>query len=289
MSHPLLAKSAPNRTAGGLCLCPRFGAIILGGETTKVNKRMQEEYKDEFLVKSTKTLGTLVIKRVSKELAKEMIIANHYSHKWNGGFGVYSYGIYRAEDLNRCLGVAAYGYMKNPRAKIFEHPNPKAWMIELNRMWISDELGHNAETVLIGASLKLLRRADPNIVAVQSFADGRLGCGTIYKASNFDYFGYHRTIFLRNKRSGEVVHQQILTDTTAKTGYLRANMAYLLGDFDIFRVKTYRYIYVFDRRNFRFSLKQQASPPYERGEEPFDWGRDREAIKAKMAELLTAI
>ncbi len=58
---------------------------------------MQEEYRGEFLVRSTKALGTLVIKRVSKDLAKDMIIANHYSHKWNGGFGVFSYGIYRAD------------------------------------------------------------------------------------------------------------------------------------------------------------------------------------------------
>ena len=58
-------------------------------------------------------------------------------------------------------------------------------------MWIDDTLGKNAESVLIAASLKLLRKADPNIVAVQSFADGRLGCGTIYKASNFRYYGFH--------------------------------------------------------------------------------------------------
>ncbi len=127
------------------------------------------------IVKETSSLGKLIIKGVPKEKAKCMIVENHYSHKWcDGGFGKYNFGIFRAEEPDKCLGVAVYGYMKNPKAKIFTHSNPQAWMCELNRMWIDDALGKNAESVLIAASLKLLRKADPNIVAVQSFADGRL-------------------------------------------------------------------------------------------------------------------
>ena len=101
------------------------------------------------------------------------------------------------------------------------------------------------------ASIRLLRKTDPDIVAVQSFADGRLGCGTIYKAANFRYYGFHHTRFLRNKRTGEITHEQILTDTTSSSGYLRANVAFLLGDFEIFVVKTYRYIYPLCKQ-FRF-------------------------------------
>lgn len=160
------------------------------------------------IYKETSSLGRLLITPVDKATAKEMIVKNHYSHKWNdGGFGVYNFGIFRADEPDRCLGVAVYGYMKNPKARLFTHPNPKAWMCELNRMWIDDELGHNAESILIAASIKLLRRLDPNLVAVQSFADGRLGCGTIYKAANFQYYGFHLTKFLRNRRSGEMVHE----------------------------------------------------------------------------------
>lgn len=190
------------------------------------------------ILKETSTLGRLIIKPVDRVLAKELIIANHYSHKWNeGGFGKYNFGIFRADEPDVCLGVAVYGYMKNPRAKLFTHPNPKAWMCELNRMWIDDTLGHNAESVLIAASIKLLRKLDPDCVAVQSFADGRLGCGTIYKAANFRYFGFHYTKFLRNRRTGEITHEQILTNTKSPSAYLRANVAFLLGDFDVLIVK----------------------------------------------------
>lgn len=243
----------------------------------------------QMIVKETSSLGKLIIKGVPKEKAKCMIVENHYSHKWcDGGFGKYNFGIFRAEEPDKCLGVAVYGYMKNPKAKIFTHSNPQAWMCELNRMWIDDALGKNAESVLIAASLKLLRKADPNIVAVQSFADGRLGCGTIYKASNFRYYGFHYTRFLRNKRTGEMTHEQILTTTTSATGYLRSNIAYLIGDLEVLRVKTYRYIYPFCK-HFRFVGSEKPYPPYEKGIDPVEWKRDTTKIKQNIVALLDKV
>lgn len=170
---------------------------------------------------------------------------------------------------NDCLGVASYGYMKNAKAKIFYHPNPDAMMIELNRMWISDKLGKNAESILIAHSLKALKKVNSNIVAVQSFADGRLGCGTIYKASNFKYFGKHQTIFLENKLTGEITHQQNLTNSTSKSRYIRDNIAFLLGDFKTFKVYTYRYIFPLCNK-FQFKTLPVAYPPYNKGQIEFD-------------------
>lgn len=238
------------------------------------------------ILKKTSSLGNLIIKEVPKTLAKELIVTNHYSHKWNeGGFGKFNFGIFRAEEPEKCLGVAVYGYMKNPRAKVFTHSDPEAWMCELNRMWIDDILGHNAESILIANSIKLLRKIDPSCVAVQSFADGRLGCGTIYKAANFQYYGYHYTIFCRNKRTGEVLHQQILTNTTSPSGYLRANIGFILGDYEIFKVKTYRYIYPLCRK-FEFCRKKQPYPEYGKGEESMEWKRNTLQIKERIISLL---
>lgn len=238
------------------------------------------------VLKQTSSLGDLLIKPVAKELAKEMVIRNHYSHKWNdGGFGVFNFGIFRADEPDRCLGVAVYGYMKNPRAKLFEHPNPKAWMCELNRLWIDDCLGKNAETVLIAASIRLIRKMDANVVAIQSFADGRLGCGTIYKAANFKYYGYHYTRFLRNKRTGEFTHEQIFTNSTSPTCYVRSNVAFLLGDLEVFVVKTYRYIYPLCR-HFRFKTREKPYPEYDKGMEQIEWKRDTGKIKTNIISLL---
>lgn len=242
---------------------------------------------DKEIIKETSSLGVLIIKQVEKSLAREMIVKNHYSHKWNdGGFGVFNFGIFRASDPGHCLGVAVYGYMKNPKAMIFTHPNPNAWMCELNRMWVSDELGHNAESILIASSIKLLKKLAPECVAVQSFADGRLGCGTIYKAANFQYYGYHLTKFLYNRRSGEITHQQIFTTTTSPSGFLRANVGMLLGDFDVYEVKTYRYIYPLDK-NFRFIKPQQPYPPYDKGMKLTEWKRDRNKMIERCIGILS--
>ncbi len=239
------------------------------------------------IIKETSALGRLLIKPVDKALAKEIIIKNHYSHKWNdGGFGVFNFGIFHADEPERCLGVAVYGYMKNPKARIFKHPDPKAWMCELNRMWIDDELGHNAESILISASIKLLHKLDPTCVAVQSFADGRLGCGTIYKASNFRYYGFHLTKFLRHVRSGEFVHEQIFTNSTSPSGFLRANVGFLLNDFEIFEVKTYRYIFPLDKR-FSFCKPEKPYPAYDKGMEMTQWKRDRKKMIERCIKILT--
>lgn len=251
--------------------------------------KQQDQLQVGCVIKHSSLHGSLLIKPVSKQTAKQMIITNHYSHKWNGGgFGKYNYGIFRTDDENICLGVAVFGYMKSPKARIFTHSNPQAWMCELNRLWISDELGMNAETILMAAAIKLLRRADTNIVAIQSFADGRLGCGTIYKAANFRYYGYHISKFLQNRRSGEVVHQQILTNSMQKSAYIRSNIAYLLGDYDVFTVKTYRYIYhLSDKVVFKF--KQEPYPPYEKGFETIVWQRDEAKIRENLIQLLVAM
>lgn len=237
------------------------------------------------IIKET-SLGSLLIRPVGKQLAKEMIVKNHYSHKWNeGGFGKYNFGIFKNDNPDNCLGVAVYGYMKNVNAKIFTHPNPAAWMCELNRLWISDELGKNAETILIAASIKLLKRSDSNVVAVQSFADGRLGCGTIYKAANFKYYGFHKTIFCRNKKTGEVVHQQLFTNSTSTYGFVKHNVLYLLNDYESFKVNTYRYIYPLCK-HFKFNGKEQPYPEYQKGIEPFEWIRNTTLLKDRVVELV---
>lgn len=137
-------------------------------------------------------------------------------------------------------------------------------------------------------NVEVLSGMYPNLVAIQSFADGRLGCGTIYKASNFQYFGYHLTKFMENTRTGEFVHHQIFTNSTSTSGYLRANISYLIGDFKAYEVKTYRYIYPLCR-HFKFKTAPKPYPEYEKGMQPIEWTRDTTAIKTKITYLLTKV
>lgn len=109
--------------------------------------------------------------------------------------------------------------------------------------------------------------------------------GTIYKAANFKYFGKHQTIFLRNKRTNDITHQQNLTNTTCRPIYLRENTAFLLGDFEVFKVDTYRYIFPLCRY-FRFKTKELPYPPYNKGIIPFEWKRDKPLIKERLIKII---
>ena len=233
------------------------------------------------ITKTLKNLGTITIREIDRKTAKDMIIKNHYSHKMASNHGIYNFGIFKDGNL---LGCASYGYMVNSKAKIFTTSVKDGYMIELNRMWISDQLGKNAESFLISQSIKLLKKKDPKIVAVQSFADGRLGCGTIYKASNFKYYGFHYTLFYEVIATGEILHKLTIEKQTIST-YVKYNEALLRGEYKPFRVKTYRYIYPLEK-SFRFTkTKEQPYPKYEKGIEYFDQKINRELIKANIEKV----
>ncbi|MET3505434.1 hypothetical protein ACFHYS_12680 [Halalkalibacter oceani] len=190
-----------------------------------------------------------------------MMINNHYSKKWNTAFGKINIGIFKD---NRLLGGAVFGNLMNTKShkKITELGMDS--VIELNRMWIDDELVKNAESILISSSLKIIKKKYPHIKYVQSFADGRLGCGTIYKASNFKYFGHEKSLFFEDMDDGEVFHKVPLECTNRPQGFLKKNRRYLDDKLKAFYVKTYRYIYQIDK-NHKVKLKELPYPEYEKG------------------------
>lgn len=216
------------------------------------------------IIKHTKTLGTLIIKPIEKQIAKEFIVKNHYSHKRNDSFGMINFGIFR-DNSDKCLGVAVFGRMMNSHSfKSISDDLEKNEIVELNRLWIDDCLGHNAESLFIGACFKILRSEYPEIKAVQSFADGRLGVGTIYKATNFKYFGVHRTVFYENTVTGEITHNVIMTNSKS-IGIIRMNRQWCEGNLKSFEVNTYRYIYPLGKISFK--LKEKPYPAYSKGKE----------------------
>jgi hypothetical protein len=204
----------------------------------------------------------LTIKEIPQSLARDIITKNHYSHKFGATHGTISFGLFRGGKL---LGVAAYGAMMVPNSyKKISTCLKKNEIIELNRMWISDELGKNAESILISSSIKLIKRLHKHIKVIQSFADGRLGVGTIYKASNFRFFGFHTSKFLQQVETGEVFHKLPFTDTNKAELMMKRNRYYLDKKLEAFEVKTYRYIYALDKR-CHINLKEYSYPLYEKG------------------------
>ncbi|MDE5946546.1 MAG: hypothetical protein K2G63_04475 [Oscillospiraceae bacterium] len=221
------------------------------------------------VIKHTKTLGTLIVKPIEKQTAKKIIVKNHYSHKWNSSFGIINFGIFR-DDSDICLGTAVFGKMMNSHSfKSISDDLKENKILELNRLWVDDCLGHNAESLFIGACFRILRSEYPYIKAIQSFADGHLGCGTIYKATNFRYFGVHKTLFYENTVAGEITNNAVMTNA-ACTGIIRMNKQWCEGILKPFVVNTYRYIYPLKKISFK--LKEKPYSEYNIGKEyPADY------------------
>lgn len=216
-----------------------------------------------------KNNGTVFIKPIDRELAKKICVENHYSKKWNTSFGKYNFGIFKASNPYHCLGVAVFGNMMLPSSykKINSKVEPDN-IVELNRLWIDDELGHNTETVFLSLCFKYFKTHVKTVKIVQSFADGRLGCGTIYKASNFKYYGFHETLFHEDVVTKEVIHDVNLHNTARLIKMIGENIGYIRNHLRSFHVKTYRYLYYLDKEYEKYSLLTEESyPAYSKGVE----------------------
>lgn len=195
----------------------------------------------EYVIKKyTKYMGELYFKECSKEEARDMVVCGHYSHKFQGYFGLINVGVYTQ---GRLVGVASFGGLMNPESYRKFGDFKKGEVIELNRLWIDDELGMNTETMILSASWKIIRKNHPEVKVVQSFADGRLGAGTIYKASNFKYYGVETTKFFQNKETKVISHKVGIENTKAPSSMCKINKAFCEGKLEQFTVNTYRYVY----------------------------------------------
>ena len=140
----------------------------------------------------------LSVREVDRKIAREMIIENHYSHKWTKcsvALGLfYSDGSQHKffdEDDERLIGVICYGdpIGRHSGASISTEI-PRENVYELVRLFVHDGYGGNVESYLIGKGFKWLKENKPNIKGLISYADPQMGhVGTIYQATNWIYQG----------------------------------------------------------------------------------------------------
>ena len=93
--------------------------------------------------------------------ARAVIIEHHYSHRVvNNSYlhlGVFREGAFE--------GVLQWGYALNPaRAGKVVANTTQGQYLELNRMWLSDDVPRNSESRAISYALKYIRRACPSPV-----------------------------------------------------------------------------------------------------------------------------
>lgn len=148
---------------------------------------------DKIYVDSSKVSMRLI----SKDVAKEIIEKNHYSHKFSSTR--YALGIFYKKnthsffdgEIDILIGCMTYGYPVGRLAaeSISEKIQPNE-VLELTRLYIEDGYGSNIESYVIGLSFNWIKNNDKTIKALISYADPQVGhLGKIYQSTNWLYQG----------------------------------------------------------------------------------------------------
>ena len=195
------------------------------------------------------------IKEVDRNLANDIIVKNHYSKKFYNATYIHL-GLFYNDVL---MGVLQYGYAMNPAScGSVVKGTKKDEYLELNRMWLSDDLDNYikyAESQAISMSLKYIRRKYPKIKWIQSFADERCGgYGIVYQACSFSYYGEHESVFW--ELDGEVYHNSLMTrnpNLSKSAKRLQDNKENAKS----YSLRQFRYIKFLDQREKKNCLLQE--------------------------------
>jgi len=124
-----------------------------------------------------------VVQKITYKKAMELVVKHHYLHRrcpCSSAFGLFE------KESGRIVGVVCYGTpSSSPLRQGICGKDEINNVIELTRLWIEDGTPKNAESFLIGNTLK---KAGKDIVV--SYAEIQQGhVGVVYQATNWIYTG----------------------------------------------------------------------------------------------------
>ena len=227
--------------------------------------------------KNYSDVSKFCVRLISKSVAKEMIIKNHYSHLWTKVS--YSIGLFYLDEgehqffggvNEKLVGVACYGdpVGRNSGTSISELLE-RTEVLELTRLWIEDGYGCNIESWFVSQTFDWLKKNAPHIRALISYSDPKEGhLGTVYQSTNWLYQGnnlrwtdswsfrwdedgdwfHSRTSFVRYGTNDPKQIQKVIT----KPFWIRREP------------KKHRYFYILDKKNRKKILNSIKHPlqPY---------------------------
>ena len=124
------------------------------------------------------------IKVLSYREATDMVVEFHYLHR--KAPASFCFGFYSPEDV--LVGCIIYGKPASPSLCVgIAGKEESAHVIELTRLWIADNTPKNAESMLIGGSLRKLPKDYDIVVSYAEMGAGHTG--TVYQATNWIYTG----------------------------------------------------------------------------------------------------
>ena len=198
------------------------------------------------------------IKEIDRSLANDLIVKNHYSKKFYNATYIHL-GLFNENDI---IGVLQYGYAMNPAscASVVDGTQKNEYL-ELNRMWIADDVGQYPESRAISYSIKYIKRKYPKIKWIQSFADERCGgFGIVYQACSFSYYGEHNSTFW--ELEGKIYHNSLMTrnpELSKSAKYIQENKNKAAP----YSLRQFRYIKFLDKREKKKCLlKEQTYPKH---------------------------
>lgn len=150
----------------------------------QARKRMIDRYNENDFTYNGEPVRNIVVKPISKSLAREYIASFHYTKTMPDSTRFAFAGYLN----NKVCGVICYGMGAGKNQYTSLIPNiENGQYIELTRLWCANDYPRNTESRIISESLKLLPE---NIKLVVSFADeSESHCGIIYQATNWIYCG----------------------------------------------------------------------------------------------------
>jgi hypothetical protein len=151
----------------------------------------------------------IFLREINQNIAKDIIVKNHYSHKWSlcsVALGIFikqnvDTSSFFDNDVEKLIGCIVYGNPvgRSSAASISPLINIDE-VYELVRLWIADvPNSKNMESYCIGQSFHWLRKNRPKIKALLSYADNEAGhTGIIYQSTNWLYQGNSQLALMPN-------------------------------------------------------------------------------------------
>lgn len=217
----------------------------------------------------------LEAKLVSRAAAKQVVQKHHYMKTFPAGSKLH-FGIF---DGARLVGIAVFGYSSATEQKVaaLVPGLRKAQMIEMQRLWISDEYGHNTESYCLGRIMDALKQ-NTQIAVVFTHAGGcKNDCGIVYQASGWLYFGKDRCndFYLTDAGEYRSVVAELRFGRIKKAGRSIDEAAReVFGPGSMVKSWRYRYLYPINK-TIRRRLAKHAQPFPKDSEQ---WRKDQEWV-----------
>jgi protein-arginine kinase activator protein McsA len=210
----------------------------------------------------TKDIKNLIVKPINRDSAKKIVILNHYMKTFPSGSYLH-FGIFDKTN-NKIAGIAVFGYSSSTDSKVKKLVNDlqKNEYIEMQRLWISDDFGHNAESYVLSLIIQTLKQKTKVKIIFTHAGGCKNDCGIVYQASSWLYFGKEICNDFYLTKTGEyknIIAALRFGRISAKGRKPNEIGKELFGDGDI--VKSFRYKYIYPiHKGIRRRLEKKSLP-----------------------------